>query len=60
MAKIHGDPVYYRETAEMLRCLARRSRFDLCRQAQLLALAAGFERLAERVDRELMRIEATG
>lgn len=38
----------YRETARTLRRLAGELRFDLCRRNQLLALADGFERLAER------------
>ena len=48
------DPAHYREIAETLRGLAANSRFDLCRRAQLLALAASFERLAGRVERELI------
>lgn len=39
----------YRETASKLRRLAGELRFDLCRRNQLLALADGFERLAERL-----------
>ena len=41
----------YRETARKLRRLAGELRFDLCRREQLLALADGFERLAERLTR---------
>jgi hypothetical protein len=52
------NPAHYREIAENLRRLAGKSRFDLCRRAQLLALAAGFERLAGRVQRELADAEA--
>jgi hypothetical protein len=48
------DPAHYRDIAESLRRLAAKSRFDLCRRAQLLALAAGFERLAGRVERQLI------
>ena len=40
----------YRENAATLRRLAQAIRFDFCRQQQLLALAAGFDRLADRVD----------
>ena len=43
----------YWETAETLRQLAGKLRFDLCRRRQLLALADGFERLAERVRKEM-------
>ena len=43
-----ADPSDYRETANKLRRLAGQLRFDLCRRKQLLALADGFERLAER------------
>jgi hypothetical protein len=39
----------YRETASKLRRLAGELRFDLCRRNQLLALADGFERLADRL-----------
>jgi hypothetical protein len=38
----------HRETAETLRQLAGKLRFDLCRRRQLFALADGFDRLAER------------
>jgi hypothetical protein len=58
MAQRTHDPAHYREIAETLRRLATRSRFDLCRQAQLQALAAGFERLARRVQHELADAEA--
>jgi hypothetical protein len=41
-----------REIARELRCVAfKRESFDLCRKAQLMALAAGFERFADRIDR---------
>jgi hypothetical protein len=40
----------YRDTARELRCVAfKRAQFDLCRQAQLKALAEGFERFADRL-----------
>ena len=39
----------YSETASKLRRLADELRFDFCRRNQLLALADGFERLAERL-----------
>ena len=39
----------YRETASKLRRLAGELRFDLCRRNQLLALADGFERLADQL-----------
>jgi hypothetical protein len=51
-------PTHYREIAETLRRLADRSRFDLCRRAQLQALAAGFERFARRIERQLIDAEA--
>ena len=54
----HRNPTYYRDIAKSLRQLAKKMRFDLCRQAQLLALAAGFDRLAVRVERELVKAEA--
>jgi hypothetical protein len=40
----------YRDTAETLRSLANAVRFDFSRREQLLALAAGFERAAERIE----------
>ena len=40
----------YRQSAERLRQIAADMRFDLCRREQLLALASGFDRLAERVE----------
>ena len=41
----------YRTIARELRCLAlKRAPFDLCRQAQLKALAEGFERFADRIE----------
>lgn len=43
----------YRETAETLRQLAGKLRFDLCRRRQLFALADGFDRLAERVRKQM-------
>lgn len=40
----------YREIARELRCLAfKRAPFDLCRQAQMMALAEGFEKFADRI-----------
>jgi hypothetical protein len=48
-----ANPTHYRESAEKLRRVASQLRFDLCRRRQLLALADGFERLAERVGRAL-------
>jgi hypothetical protein len=45
-----NEAANYRATAEKLRRLAGQLRFDLCRREQLLALAEGFERLAERSD----------
>ena len=41
----------HRQSARTLRRLAAEIRFDFCRREQLLALADGFERLAERVKR---------
>ncbi len=42
----------YRDTARQLRCAAfRKFPFDLCRKGQLLALAKGFERFADDIDR---------
>ena len=40
----------YRESAETLRRLANAVRFDFRRREQLLALAAGFDRAAERIE----------
>jgi hypothetical protein len=40
----------YRETAETLRRLANAVQFDFRRREQLLALAAGFDRAAERIE----------
>ncbi len=40
----------YRHNAGTLRLLAAEIRFDFCRRDQLIALAAGFERLAERLE----------
>ena len=48
------SPSSYRETAKTLRRLAGELRFDLCRREQLLALADGFERLAERARKQSM------
>ena len=41
---------HYRATARKLRELAAAVRYDLRRRQQLLALAAGFDRAADRVD----------
>ena len=41
----------HRQSARTLRRLAAEIRFDFCRRELLLALADGFERLAERVKR---------
>ena len=43
----------FRRTAEQLREIARSLRFDLRRGTQLLALADGFERFAEKLEREM-------
>ena len=40
----------YRESAGTLRQIAGEMRFDLCRREQLLSLAGGFDRLAERLE----------
>ena len=40
----------YRSSAITLRRIAAEIRFDFCRQEQLLSLAAGFDRLANRVE----------
>jgi hypothetical protein len=45
-------PERFREIAETLRGIARQVRYDLCRVDQLHALAAGFDRLADRVERD--------
>lgn len=39
----------YREDARTLHRLAAQTRFDFCRQRQLIALAEAFERLADRL-----------
>jgi hypothetical protein len=39
----------YRQNAQALRRLAAELRFDFCRREQLLALAAGFDRFADRL-----------
>ena len=42
----------YREIARQPRCIAfKRVAFDLCRKEQLLALAKGFDRFADRIER---------
>jgi hypothetical protein len=49
----------YREIARQLRCIAfRRVTFDLCRKKQLLALAKGFDRFADRIERTDEKIAA--
>ena len=40
----------YRQTASTLRQLAAKVRFDFRRRSQLLALAAGFDRYADRIE----------
>jgi hypothetical protein len=45
--------VLYRQSAEHLRNLAAEVHFDFCRREQLLALAAGFHRLAARIEGSL-------
>jgi hypothetical protein len=45
-------PARFREIADTLRGIARQIRYDLCRVDQLRALAAGFDRLADRLERD--------
>jgi hypothetical protein len=45
-------PAKFREIANKLRGIARQVRYDLCRVDQLHALAAGFDRLADRTERD--------
>ena len=45
-------PARFREIADRLRGIARQIRYDLCRIDQLHALAAGFDRLADRLERD--------
>jgi len=40
----------YRQSARRLRRIAAEMRFDLCRREQLLSLAGGFERLADKLE----------
>jgi hypothetical protein len=40
----------YRQSAKRLRRIAAELRFDLCRREQLLSLAGGFERLADKLE----------
>ena len=40
----------YRQSARRLRRIAAELRFDLCRREQLLALAGGFDRLADKLE----------
>jgi hypothetical protein len=50
------DPANYREVADRLRTLARQVRFDTGRvKPKLHALADGFDRLADRLEREMTR-----
>jgi hypothetical protein len=44
-------PARFREIADTLRGIARQVRYDLCRVEQLHALASGFDRLADRLER---------
>ena len=46
---------YFRGVAETLKGISAQQRYDIRRRDQLLALAAGFERFAERL--ELQAIE---
>jgi hypothetical protein len=49
----------YREIARELRFLAfNRTPFDLCRKAQLMALAEGFDRFADRIEHTERKIVA--
>jgi hypothetical protein len=43
----------YRESAEALRGIAATLRFDPRRRAQLIALANGFNRAADRIEQQL-------
>jgi hypothetical protein len=45
-------PARFREIADTLRGIARQVRYDLCRVGQLRALAAGFDRLADRLEHD--------
>jgi hypothetical protein len=47
-------PATLRDIAERLRETAATLRFDLTRRAQLNALAAGFDRYADRIEREMV------
>jgi hypothetical protein len=40
----------YRQSASGLRRIAAELRFDLCRRQQLLSLAGGFDRLADKLE----------
>ncbi|MBV9016728.1 MAG: hypothetical protein JO213_14255 [Alphaproteobacteria bacterium] len=44
---------YLRGVAEELRQIAAELRYDLRRREQLFALAAGFERFAERLEKQI-------
>jgi hypothetical protein len=45
----------YRRNAETLRRLAAEIRFDFCRRQQLLALADGFDRFAQHLERSPLK-----
>ena len=47
---------FYRENARTLRRLAAEIRYDLGRKSQLIALAAGFDRYADRVEGSLLAV----
>ena len=47
----------YRQSADTVRQLATTVRFDFCRREQLLALAAGFDRFADRLERADPRVK---
>ena len=40
----------YRQSASRLRRIAAELRFDLCRRQQMLSLAGGFERFADKLE----------
>jgi hypothetical protein len=47
------DPAKYRDVADKLQGIGRQVRFDTGRVNQLHALADGFDRLADRIEREM-------
>ena len=51
-AEPQSRAAYLRGVAETLRGIAAQLRYDFRRRDQLLALAAGFERFADRVEQE--------